>query len=770
MGTTWSVGSTALPANAPARPAPTTIEAHGRARRLPRGAALVASAPVVLAAASAALGLTPLRVAGVVSVAAVAEGILLHRRVRERGALDPVVLLGAGLAALVLTQCGLADLKGTSWATACALLAYPVLTRGLARLFSARLPGRDADLFVQAGLAALATGVALSVATSGHVAATRHVLLLPIVLASLDAGLLAIAVRLLLLPGERPLSVRFLASALAALCSSHLALVAAIAAGHAHATPVPVVAMVAFGLVGAAALHPSSGALEDPVEGDPPAFSPPHLALVIAATVMGPAAIGAEVLRHEAVSRTTALGALLVALMLAAYIASLLRERATAEHRVHHDELTGLPNRTLLVDRTSRALAHAQRSGTAVAVLFIDLDRFKWVNDRFGHATGDALLRLTADRLRGALREEDTVARLGGDEFGVLLPHVSGADGAVTVAEKLRDLFRHPVEVGEERFVPTASVGVAIYPYDGEDAESLLATADAAMYRAKAAGRDTFEMHSAELATRAQERLAVEVALHSAIERDELVLHYQPVFDLRTHAIVGAEALVRWQHPEQGLIGPAGFVPVAEQSDLVVAMGAAVLQSACRQLAAWQEAGLPPLTVAVNVSARQLRQGMADVVAAVLRGTGVDPGRLVLELTETAAVDDLDRMAAALGEIRRMGVGWAIDDFGTGYCSLTYLSRLPVDTLKIDKTFVQSSAAPDDSIVGAIIAMAHGLGLTVVAEGVESPEQLANLTSRGCDLVQGFLLGPPLPAGQFEAFVRRQGYQEAPGRSMIRTG
>src|SRR5581483_5933151 len=402
--------------------------------------------------------------------------------------------------------------------------------------------------------------------------------------------------------------------------------------------------------------------------------------------------------------------------------------------------------------------------------LFIDLDRFKWVNDRFGHATGDALLRLTAERLLGSLREEDTVARLGGDEFGVLLPHVSGTDGVVTVAEKVRDVFRQPVEVGGERFVPTASVGVAIYPHDGDDAEALLATADAAMYRAKAAGRDTFELHSSELASRAQERLAVEVALLAAIEHGELVLHYQPVFDVRSRAVVGAEALVRWQHPEHGLIPPAGFVPVAEQSDLVVTMGAAVLDAACWQLAAWDQAGMPPLSVAVNVSARQLRHGMADMVATALRSWGVDPSRLVLELTETAAFDDLDRMAAALGEIRDMGVRWAIDDFGTGYCSLTYLSRLPVDTLKIDKTFVQSTAVADDSIVGAIIAMAHGLGLTVIAEGVERPEQLSSLSTRVCDLVQGYLLGPPLPAVQFEAFVRRQGYQKEPSRSMMRTG
>jgi diguanylate cyclase (GGDEF)-like protein len=768
MRTKSSAGATAVLVGAPAPPS--TIEAHRAPRSLPPNAALAALAPLLLAAASAGIGFTVLRVAGVIAVAAVSAGVVLHRRIGDRGAFDPVVVIGAGLAALVLPQAGLSDVKGAGWATACALLAYPPLTRGFARLFSARTPRRDADLFVQAGLAALATGVVLSVMTTGLAPNVRHAVLFPIVLASLDAGLFAIVARLVLLPGEPVAAYRFLAGGQAGLLAAHLSLVAVVVRHGAHAGFVVPLAVAAFGLFGAAALHPSSRVIEDPVVGDLPAFSPRHLALVIAATLMGPLAVGAQVLRHQLVSRTTALGAALVAFMLAAYMASLLRDRATAEHRVHHDELTGLPNRTLLTDRASRAIAHARRSGKPVALLFIDLDRFKWVNDHFGHGMGDSLLRLTAERLQDALREEDTVARLGGDEFGVLLPFVSGTDGVVTVAEKLLELFRQPVEIAGERFVATASIGVAIFPYDGDRPDELIATADAAMFRAKEAGRDTFEMHSEELASRAQERLAVEAALLSAIRRGELVLHYQPVFDLRNRSVVGAEALVRWQHPEQGLILPGGFVPVAEQSDLVITLGAAVLDAACQQLAAWSDGGMPPMSIAVNVSARQLRQGMADLVAAALRAASVDPSRLVLELTETAALDDLDRMAGALGEIRRMGVRWAIDDFGTGYCSLTYLSRLPVDTLKIDKTFVQSTAAADDSIVGAIIAMAHGLGLTVVAEGVERPEQLSNLSARGCDLVQGFLLGPPLPADQFEAFVRRQSYQEAPRRSMITTG
>jgi predicted signal transduction protein with EAL and GGDEF domain len=354
------------------------------------------------------------------------------------------------------------------------------------------------------------------------------------------------------------------------------------------------------------------------------------------------------------------------------------------------------------------------------------------------------------------LREEDTVARLGGDEFAILLPHISGLDGVITVAERVRDQFREPVDIDGERFTATASIGVAMYPYDGDQPESLLATADAAMYRAKESGRNAFEIYSPELASRAQERLALEAALLTAIERGELVLHYQPVFDVSTTMVVGAEALVRWQHPEHGLIMPGEFIPTAEQSDLVVTLGATVLAAACRQIEAWSRAGMPPISVAVNVSTRQLRHGIGDLVAANLRASGIEPDRLVLELTETAAVDDVEGIAAALNEVRSMGVRWAIDDFGTGYCSLTYLSRLPVDSLKIDQSFVQSSSPADASIVAAIIAMAHGLGLTVVAEGVETVGQLKALSALGCDRVQGYLLARPMPAVEFEAFVRRQ--------------
>ena len=771
MGESDTAGVDAADRHGRRRDRPTRAAAPARLpRRLPRRAGPVIGAVAVVAGVSFAVGATALRLAGVAGLAALAAGVLLHRRVDDRGTLDPILVIGLGVAVLAVTQGGLTDLHGVGWASALALLAYPLLTRGMSRLFATRLPGRESDLFVQAGLAALATGVTLAILTAGAGGAPRHHVLLPVVLAALDGGLLAITARLVLLPGERVTTYRFLALAVVALLASHLCVIMILVWGPGHAGQVlRLLGIAAFVLFAAASLHPSAKLLEEPIDGDAPTFSPAHLTLIVIATLSGPAAVGVHVLRHQPVSRTTAVGAALVAIMLAAYTGSLLRDRAEAEHRVQHDELTGLPNRTLLFDRISRALAHARRSGTPVAVMFIDLDRFKWVNDTFGHGMGDALLRVVGQRLQATLREEDTVARLSGDEFAVLLPHVSGPDGVVTVAEKVRDLFRAPIEIDGERIPTTASIGIALYPYDGAEPEELVASADAAMYRAKEAGRNTFEIYSTELANRAQERLAVEAALLTAIERGELVLHYQPVFDVATARVVSAEALVRWQHPEQGLILPGGFVPIAEQSDLVVTLGSAVLAAACRQIAAWSRAGMPPLSIAVNVSARQLRHELADLVASNLRATGIDPSRLVLELTETAAVDDVERVAATLSEVQRMGVRWAIDDFGTGYCSLMYLSRLPVDSLKIDKSFVQSTAPADESIVTAIIAMGHGLGLTVVAEGVERVEQLKTLSARGCDRVQGFLLARPLPADQFEQFVRRQYAGEAPAATPVLT-
>jgi diguanylate cyclase (GGDEF)-like protein len=590
--------------------------------------------------------------------------------------------------------------------------------------------------------------------------------LVRIALPALDVGLLTMIVRLMLLPGTRPKVYRYIALAMAYLLGAHLTSTIVSLAGHEVGRPtMNVLFICAFGFWGVAALDPSMRDLFAPLSADTPLFSAGHLALVVAAMMVGPCVIVVQVQSHQNVSPTMAVGAAIFSLVIAAYVATLLRDRATTEHRARHDELTGLPNRTLLYDRLERALAHARRGKTAVTVMFVDLDRFKEVNDTFGHAAGDELLCQTAFRLKACLREEDTVARLGGDEFALLLPHVNGFEGTVTVAERVMQAFRAPFSLAEQRMVVSPSMGVAIYPEDGNDTHQLLANADTAMYRAKDMGRNTYEIYSTALQTRAHERLALEAALRRGLENNELVLHYQPKIDLSTRRIVGAEALVRWEHPERGLLLPGHFVPLAEQSGLVVALGETVLNAACDQMRAWQLEDLPVVPVSVNVSARQFRHGIVDLTASVLRRTGLEPRYLELELTESAAVDSLELTAEALGDLREMGVSCSIDDFGTGYSSLSYLSRLPIDSLKIDKSFVQAQSLADASIVAAIIAMAHSLGLRVIAEGVETEEQLAYLAEHRCDEVQGYLFSKPVPADEFRRMLA--GDVQVAGNSLV---
>src|SRR5581483_4930186 len=421
--------------------------------------------------------------------------------------------------------------------------------------------------------------------------------------------------------------------------------------------------------------------------------------------------------------------------------------------RAEHDGLTGLPNRTLFGDRLSRALAHARRNALSVAVMIVDLDRFKEVNDSLGHAAGDELLRQAAQRLRSCVREEDTVARLGGDEFALLLAHVSGVDGAVRVARRLLEAFAAPVELAGAPVVVTPSIGISLFPQDGITPEEILEGADTAMYRAKERGRNTFEIFSPTLRSEANERLALEAALRRGIEREEFVLHYQPKVDIKTGRITGAEALIRWQHPERGLTFPDFFIPLAEQTGLVAALGEFVIAAACEQLHAWRAAGLPPLTVAVNVSATQLREGLAEYVSRALRLADLDGTSLELELTESAALESLELTVTQLQELRALGVTCSIDDFGTGYCGLSYLNRLPVDGLKIDRSFITELSGGSDTIVTAVIALGHSLGLKVIAEGVETADQLARLADRGCDEMQGYLFSKPVPADDFAALV-----------------
>lgn len=431
------------------------------------------------------------------------------------------------------------------------------------------------------------------------------------------------------------------------------------------------------------------------------------------------------------------------------------RTRAeTLMHQASHDVLTGLPNRSLLHDRISHAVARSR--GGLNAVLFLDLDRFKLVNDSYGHAVGDGLIREVASRLSGCLREGDTVARLGGDEFAVLLEDLSSAEDVARLAGKLRDRLAENVRVGGLELPLSASIGIALAPRDGTNPETLLKHADIAMYRAKEYGRNGYCFYASEMDHHAHRRLTVESELRRALVAGELEVHYQPQIDLASGAPIGAEALVRWRHPVRGMVLPAEFISVAEETGLIVPLSEQVLRAACRESARWREAGRPDLKVAVNLPAHQFRQ--RDLVAkltAILAETGGHASQLELEITESVAMADADGSAAVLASLREHGISLAIDDFGTGYSSLSYLKRFPIDAIKIDRSFIRGipNDGDDTAIVQAIIAMARSLRLSLLAEGVETPEQRGFLLDQGCQSAQGYLFGRAMPATEFHTLI-----------------
>ncbi|HUI99768.1 MAG TPA: EAL domain-containing protein [Usitatibacter sp.] len=423
------------------------------------------------------------------------------------------------------------------------------------------------------------------------------------------------------------------------------------------------------------------------------------------------------------------------------------RLEARARFYAMRDPLTGLPARMLLHDRLAQALSHAERFRRVVAVLFIDLDRFKAVNETLGHALGDEVLVEASRRLRECVRDEEIVARISGDEFVIALSNLERSEQAVGVARAVLGELGRAFDVGERRVYCTASIGIAVHPGDGTTAAALVQSADIAMYRAKEQGGNGFQFFLPEMHARAVRRLQLETALRGALERDEFLLHYQPKFDVPSDALVGFEALLRWRHPELGLLPPAEFVPILEESDLIVGVGEWVLREACRQLSAWAREGLRPLPVAVNISARQFRMRRLErAVARVVKEAGIDPSLLELEITESLLMEDPEEAVETLASLERFGVRLAVDVFGTGYSSLAYLRRFPIAALKIDRTFVCEAArsAEDAKIATAIINLGHSLGLKVIAEGVETPAQLEFLRAQGCDEMQGFLLGPPM--------------------------
>ncbi|GAM07903.1 putative signaling protein [Geobacter sp. OR-1] len=414
----------------------------------------------------------------------------------------------------------------------------------------------------------------------------------------------------------------------------------------------------------------------------------------------------------------------------------------------YYDVLTGLPNRQLLQDRLDQALARSARENGKLALMFIDLDRFKFINDTMGHAYGDLLLVQVSLRLRDCIRSTDTIARLGGDEFVILLSYMGEELNAAHVAQHILEQAAMPYDLGTRVVTTTASIGITIFPDDGLNGQTLLSSADMAMYAAKERGRNMYNFFSPEMNRKAHERMALETNLMMALERNEFYLEYQPIINVKTGMVVAVEALVRWDHPELGRTMPGAFIPVAEESGLIVALGDWVLRTACGRIKAWTEAGIRPVRISVNVSGIQFRQtNFVEQVAKVLAETGVNPNLVELELTETSLMENADSTVKSLFSLKELDVGIALDDFGTGYSSLAYLKNFPIDRVKIDRSFIKDVCeTPDDrAIVEAIIALARSLNLFIIAEGVETSEQLAFLQARDCDEIQGFYFFRPMP-------------------------
>lgn len=435
------------------------------------------------------------------------------------------------------------------------------------------------------------------------------------------------------------------------------------------------------------------------------------------------------------------------------------RDEQTIIRLAYHDALTGLPNRMLFYDRLETAIGHAHHYNEKAAILLIDFDRFKVINDTLGHAAGDELLRRAANRLLQQIREGDTLARMGADEFAIILPDIGQPESVLPVTSRILSACRQVWDISEASYHLTASIGLAIYPDDGNTAEILMKSADIALYRAKESGKNSCQMASAATNEKALERLQLESDLRRALEQDQFIIYFQPQVDTVTGYMSGAEVLLRWQHPVRGMISPAQFIPLAEETGLIIPIGEWVLKTACAQMAEWSQRNLPITKLSVNLSARQFsEQNLLSTITETITASGINPNMLELEITESIAMYDIEYTVATLKSLKSLGLSISLDDFGTGYSSLVYLKQLPIDTLKIDQSFVQglSNSSDDATIIDAIIGLAGSLRLRVIAEGVETAFQADFLRQRICHTMQGYHFSPPVPAREFEHFLRGQ--------------
>ncbi len=715
-----------------------------------------------------ATGADPALAAGLVGglvVVATGYGLWSHRRFQLPGWLAAWGVIAGGLLSVIggAVVEGLAPTPASHPATATIALTLTgdvLAVVGLCLLIRWRMPGRSSEALITAVVAVLAAWFALlaMVVVPGH-GWHPGVQLPSMAVPALEFVTLWLTGSLMSMTERHPVAYRYLLGAFGCLFFSHAVSSALFLAGG-GSSPVPLDAVALWGacLWACAVLHPSQRVAFEPVPLRSMRPSWPHVGLLMTATLMVPGVLGVQALIGEPIdTRIVALGSALLPVLVVMYLLQQVFARSAAEYRAQHDALTGVCNRVLFNDRLAAGLVDARRSDDSLAVMFLDLDRFKSINDSLGHAVGNQLLQAVVKRLQSSLRPHDLLARMGGDEFTILVPDVGDKAHVANIAERVLRIFGEPFNVGGRLLPVQVSIGVAVHPDDGDDADELFKNADTAMYQAKAAGRNTYVVYDTAMSARAQLRFALESSLRSALEQGRLTVHYQPKFRTADGQMVGVEALARWQHPRLGMIPPWAFIPLAEESNLIGSLGEWVLETACIQARQWSEWTDQPFSVAVNLSPRQfVCQSVVGTVAQVLERTDCDPANLELEVTESVLMEHMDAAAASLGELRAMGIKCSIDDFGTGYSALTYLTDIPVDAIKIDPSFVrridsESGAAP---IVGAVIALAHSLDLQVIAEGVETDAQFQFLRANSCDYVQGFRFSPPVPADEIEGFLR----------------